>query len=199
MILLFSLLGLVMVLFIFLPLATMIVSSDPGAILSAFLDPEVQQSIWLTITAGLWATIIAAVFGIPLSYVLARRSFWGKGFVEGMIDLPIIIPHSAAGIALLTVFGRKFYGGKFFDLFGIRFIGEIPGIVVAMIFVSVPFLIHSARDGFIAVDPRMERVAQTLGASPWQVFWKVSLPLASRNILSGAVMMWARGSASSAR
>ncbi len=189
----FFLLGMIVIAFILLPLITMIVTSDPQVLLSTFLEPEVQQSIWLTITAGLWATLIAAIFGIPLAYVLARRSFWGKGFVEGMIDLPIVIPHTAAGIALLTVFGRKFYGGKFFELFGIHFVGAVPGIVIGMMFVSVPFLIHAARDGFIAVDPRMERVAQTLGASAWQAFWKVSLPLASRSILSGAVMMWARG------
>jgi molybdate/tungstate transport system permease protein len=113
--------------------------------------------------------------------------------VEGVIDVPIVIPHSAAGIALLMVFGREFFLGRAFDSIGIRFTGSVAGIVIAMLFVSVPFLIDAAREGFESVDPRLEKVARTLGATHWQTFWKISLPLAWRGILAGAIMMWARG------
>ena len=189
----FFLLGLVMILFLALPLATMILSVSPRLLWTTLLEEEVYHSILLTVTAGLWATFFGMVFGIPLAYHLARYRFPGKRLIEGLIGLPIVIPHSAAGIALLAVFGRRFYGGKFFGLFGIDFVGAEPGIVIAMMFVSVPFLITAARDGFLAVDPRMEQVAQSLGASPWRTFWTITLPLARRNILTGAMLMWSRG------
>jgi molybdate/tungstate transport system permease protein len=189
----FFLLGLVMILFLALPLATMVLSVSPKLLWTTLLEEEVYHSILLTVTSGLWATFIGMVFGIPLAYHLARYRFPGKRLIEGLIGLPIVIPHSAAGIALLAVFGRRFYGGKFFGLFGLDFVGAEPGIVIAMMFVSVPFLITAARDGFLAVDPRMEQVAQSLGASQWRTFWTITLPLARRNILTGAMLMWSRG------
>jgi molybdate/tungstate transport system permease protein len=191
--LVFFLLGLVMILFLVLPLATMVFSVSPKLLWTTLLEEEVYHSILLTVISGLWATFFGMVFGVPLAYHLARYRFPGKRLIEGLIGLPIVIPHSAAGIALLAVFGRRFYGGKLFGLFGINFVGAEPGIVIAMMFVSVPFLITAARDGFLAVDPRMEQVAQSLGASPWKTFWTITLPLARRNVLTGAMLMWSRG------
>jgi molybdate/tungstate transport system permease protein len=189
----FFLLGLVMVLFLLLPLATMTLSVSPKQLYSTLIEDEVWHSILLTITSGLWATGLGIFFGVPLAYLLARHRFPGKRIIDGLVDLPVVIPHTAAGIALLSVFGRKFYGGKLFDLFGINFVGAEPGIVIAMMFGSVPFLINAARDGFLAVDPRMEQVAQSLGASTWKTFWTITLPLARRNILTGSMLMWSRG------
>jgi molybdate/tungstate transport system permease protein len=190
---LFFLLGLMMVLFIFLPLATMVVSVSPLRLYQTLIESEVWRSILLTLYGGLWATGLALIFGVPLAYLLARRDFPGKRLVEGLIDIPLVIPHTAAGIALLAVFGRKFYGGKLFEPLGISFVGSTPGIVIAMMFVSVPILINTAREGFAQVNPRLEQVAQTLGASPWKVFWTVTIPMARRSLLTGALMMWARG------
>ncbi len=189
----FAILGLVIILFVLFPLGKMIFTSDPGVLYQTFIDKEVRDSIWLTLYASLLATIFAFIFGVPLAYLLARKEFWGKSIVEGLIDLPIIIPHIAAGIALLFVFGRRFFIGRAFSFLGISFVDEIAGVVIAMLFVSVPFLINSAKEGFKSVDPRLENVARTLGASSWESFWKVSFPLASRSILSGGIMMWARG------
>lgn len=182
-----------MVLFIFLPLATMIVSVSPVRLYEALLESEVMNSILLTLYMGLWATGVAFIFGVPLAYLLSRYSFPGKRLVEGIIDIPLVIPHTAAGIALLSVFGRKFYGGKAFEPLGITFVGAEPGIVIAMMFVSVPIMINTAREGFNAINPRLEQVAQTLGASPMKVFFTITLPLARRSIMTGALMMWSRG------
>ncbi len=189
----FAILGLVIILFVLFPLGKMIFTSDPGVLYQTFIDKEVRDSIWLTLYASLLATIFAFIFGVPLAYLLARKEFWGKSIIEGLIDLPIIIPHIAAGIALLFVFGRRFLVGRAFSFLGISFVNEIGGVVIAMMFVSVPFLINSAKEGFKSIDPRLENVARTLGASSWGSFWKVSFPLASRSILSGGIMMWARG------
>ena len=138
------------------------------------------------------ATLFGILLGVPLAYLLARHEFRGKRFFEALIDVPIVIPHSAAGIALLFVFGRQFFLGKVFGSLGVTFVDAVAGIVICMMFVSVPFLIDSARDGFKTVDVRLEKVARSLGASPWRVFFRVSLPLAWRSIFSGSVMMWAR-------
>lgn len=189
----FVLLGLVIFLFIVVPLGKMILASEPMILLDTFLDPEVMGSIWLTLYAALIATAIGCLLGVPLAYLLARANFPGKRLVEGLIDIPIVVPHTAAGIALLFVFGRNFVVGKAFDTIGIQFVDSMAGIVIAMLFVSIPFLIDSAKEGFKKVDVRLEKVARSLGASPWQAFFKISLPLAWRSIVAGNIMMWARG------
>ncbi len=189
----FALLALVIMLFVFLPLAKTIFSSSPTMLFDSLLDDKVRGAIWLSLYTALLATVVGAIFGIPLAYILARFDFPGKRTVEGLIDVPIVIPHTAAGIALLFVFGRNFLAGKAFNLIGINFVDSVAGIVIAMLFVSIPFLIDSAKEGFKAVDVRLEKVSRTLGASPWQTFFRISLPLAWRSILAGNVMMWARG------
>jgi molybdate/tungstate transport system permease protein len=190
---LFAVLGALLVAFVAWPLLRTVTGSQPAIIWETLLEAEVYRAILLTFYSSALATLIALVTGIPLAYLLARVAFPGKRFVEGIIDVPIVIPHSAAGIALLMVFGRRSLLGRAFSLVGVRFVSAAPGIVIAMLFVSLSFLVDSAREGFEAVDPRLERVARTLGASPWQTFWRVSFPLAWRSILSGMVLMWARG------
>jgi molybdate/tungstate transport system permease protein len=189
----FILLGALILLFIFLPLITTITSSSPGRLWNTLLQSQVYQSILLTIYAALIATLIGTFLGVPLAYLLARHNFRGKGILEGLIDVPIVVPHSAAGLALLFIFGRKCLLGKAFSPIGISFVDSVAGVVIAMLFVSVPFLIDSVRDGFKSVDPRLEKVSRTLGASSWQTFFKISLPLAWRSIFSGSILMWARG------
>ncbi len=189
----FILLGLVMFLFIVVPLIRMVSASDPRVLYTTLLDTEVRNAIWLSLYAALIAAAVGFVFGVPLAYLLARHEFPGKKIVEGLIDVPIVIPHTAAGIALLFVFGRNFFPGRVFHVMGIDFVDSTAGIVVAMLFVSIPFLINSAKEGFKKVDVRLEKVARTLGASPWQTFLRVTFPLAWRSILTGSIMMWARG------
>lgn len=189
----FILLGLVMFLFIVVPLIRMVSTSDPRVLYTTLLDTEVRNAIWLSLYAALIAAAVGFVFGVPLAYLLARHEFPGKKIIEGLIDVPIVIPHTAAGIALLFVFGRNFFPGRVFHVMGIDFVDSTAGIVVAMLFVSIPFLINSAKEGFKKVDVRLEKVARTLGASPWQTFLRVTFPLAWRSILTGSIMMWARG------
>ncbi len=189
----FILLGLVMFLFIVVPLIRMVSASDPRVLYTTLLDTEVRNAIWLSLYAALIAAAVGFVFGVPLAYLLARHEFPGKKIIEGLIDVPIVIPHTAAGIALLFVFGRNFFPGRVFHVMGIDFVDSTAGIVVAMLFVSIPFLINSAKEGFKKVDVRLEKVARTLGASPWQAFFRITFPLAWRSILNGSIMMWARG------
>jgi molybdate/tungstate transport system permease protein len=189
----FLLLGALIFAFITVPILKMILASSPAILLDTLFDSEVAASILLTLYAALIATVIGFILGVPLAYLLAKADFRGKRLIEGFIDLPIVVPHSAAGIALLFVFGRNFFMGKAFQAVGIQFLDSLAGIVIAMLFVSVPFLIDSAKEGFKKVDTRLENVARTLGASNWQTFTKISFPLAWRSIVAGNIMMWARG------
>ncbi len=191
--LIFSFAGGLLVLFVVLPLVSTLLSTTPAAFLSSFSDPEVLHSILLTFGAAAIATALAMVTGVPLAYLLARRKFRFKRLLEAIINLPVVIPHTAAGIALLLVFGRRGLLGQFLYPLGVTFTDNLAGIVVAMLFVSLPFLVNLSREAFALVDDELERVAMTDGASPWQAFWHVTLPIAWRGVLGGAVMMWARG------
>lgn len=189
----FSFAGSVLVLFVALPLVSALLASSPEALWLALSDPEIYRSIALTFSAAALATGFALLTGVPLAYLLARRKFPGRGLVEGLIALPVVVPHTAAGVALLLVFGRRGVLGQFLEPLGLRFTDNLAGIVVAMLFVSLPFLVTASQESFALVDEELERVALTDGASPWQAFRHVSLPLAARGIAAGAVMMWARG------
>lgn len=182
-----------MLLFIISPLLGMIISTPVKSLIDTAAEQEVIESIWLTIWVSMAATVVFAILAIPLAYLLARYDFPFKRLVLGIIDLPIVIPHSAAGIAILGFIARDSFMGKTSSAVGLELIGAPAGIALAMAFVSIPFLINAAREGFALVPERLEKAALNLGASPAMVFFTISLPLAWRSIVSGLVMMFARG------
>jgi len=188
--LLLAFLGSLVVLFIVAPLIRLMLSTSLGELSQAAADEQVMESVRLTLLCALGATLLCTLTGVPLGYLLARKRFFGRSVLMAIIDLPIIIPHSAAGIALLTVIGRQSILGRVTDG-GLT--GTAAGISVVMAFVSVPFLVNAAHAAFTAVPLRLEKAARTLGASPWRVFLTISLPLAWRGILAGMVLMWGRG------
>ncbi|HOK87114.1 MAG: ABC transporter permease [Tenuifilum sp.] len=188
-----TLLGAFILLFIIAPLLGMIVNTPFKDVAATTADSQVLSSIWLSIWVAMLTSILFAFPAIPLAYILARYDFPFKSVINGIIDLPVVIPHSVVGIALLGLIAGDGLVGKSLDVFGVRLIGTPFAIALAMAFVSLPFLINSARDGFIQVPVRLEQAALSLGATPFQVFFTISLPLAWRNILSGLVMMFARG------
>lgn len=194
--LIFLLIGSLIILFIILTLFNMIFQQivlEPEGLLEAASDPAVIKSILLTLYASFLATLVAVALGTPLAYVLARHDFFGKSVVESIIDVPVIIPHSVAGIALYALFMRRSAIGGAFSNLGIIFEDSLWGIVVAMLFVNTPFYVNAAKEGFQSINPHLERVARTLGASQQKTFYWITLPLALRHLFSGAVMAWARG------
>jgi molybdate/tungstate transport system permease protein len=191
--LVFIFLGGLILLFIIAPLLGMVLKTSPQTLFETARETEVRDSIWLTIWTSMAGTLIFSLAAIPLSYLLARKTFPMKRLVTGIIDLPVVIPHSAAGIALLGFVSRDSTLGQMGSMVGLNFIGHPAGIVIAMAFVSIPYLINTARDGFAGVPERLEKAAFTLGASPSRVFFTISLPLAWRNIVSGLILMFARG------
>ena len=191
--LVFILLGALILLFIISPLLGMFLATSPVSLFETAKEAEVQQSIWLTLWTSMLATILFSVAAIPLAFLMARKTFPLKKLITGIIDLPVVIPHSAAGIAILGFVSRNSVLGKIGSSIGLDFVGKPAGIAVAMAFVSIPYLINAARDGFSGVPVRLENAALSLGASPSRVFFTISLPLAWRNIVSGLILMFARG------
>lgn len=192
----FFIIGFVIVLFVFFALFNMLYNQlviSTRTFLDTMKDSYVIKSIALTLYTSFLATVLAIILGIPLAYVLARHDFYGKNFIEAFIDIPVIIPHTVAGIALFSLLMRKGTVGSLFERLGIVFQDSLWGIVVAMFFVSYPFFVNAAKEGFKSVNPNLERVARTLGATQWKSFYHIALPLATPHLLSGAIMSWARG------
>jgi molybdate/tungstate transport system permease protein len=179
--------------FLVAPLIGMFIHTGIKQFFEAANDKEVQASIWLTVWISFLATFFFAIAAVPFAWLLARKSFPLKSIVQGIIDLPVVLPHTAAGIALLGFISRDGLLGKAASAFGLNLVNHPAGIAIAMAFVSLPFLINSARDGFSAVPERLEKAALNLGAGRSRVFFTISLPLAWRSIITGFIMMFARG------
>ncbi|MDR2586059.1 MAG: ABC transporter permease [Prevotellaceae bacterium] len=191
--LIFLLLAGFALLFIIAPLIGLFFSTNFPDLFAATADTQVHRAVWMSLGVSAASTILSIFAALPLAYLMARRDFWGKGMVQGIIDIPIVIPHSAAGIAVLGLISRDSMLGGLAQSVGINLIDNPIGIGLAMAFVSIPFLINAARDGFEAVPIRLEQAAHCLGASSTKVFWTVALPLAKRSVITGLVLMFARG------
>jgi molybdate/tungstate transport system permease protein len=191
--LIFTFLSGLVLLFILGPLLGMLLDTPLTDIFDAGNEQEVRDSISLTLGASFLGTLFFAIAAIPFAYLLARKEFKLKRLILGIIDIPVVIPHSAAGIALLGFLSRDSLVGAAAESVGFSLIGHPVGIAMAMAFVSLPYLINAARDGFEAVPVRLEKAALNLGASSFKMFFSISLPLAWRSILSGLIMMFARG------
>ncbi len=191
--LVFAALGGLVLLFIIAPLAGMFLNCSGADLAGAAGDAEVRSSMLLTLWTAMAGTLICAVAAIPFAYLLARKNFPLKRLLCGIIDIPIVMPHSAAGIALFGIISRHGLLGRAAESVGLRLVSHPLGIMIAMAYVSIPFLINAAREAFAFVPERLERTALNLGAGPTRVFFTVSVPLAWRGILSGLILMWARG------
>ncbi|MEM2022762.1 MAG: ABC transporter permease [Archaeoglobaceae archaeon] len=174
-------LGAFLVAFLIIPIAVTVSTQlfDLNALIKALNDEVVLNSLFNSIFTSTVATLISLVFGVPLGYVLARKNFKGKNFIQVVVDIPVTIPHSVVGIMLLFAYSEAI-------------LDNYLGIIAAMLFVSASFTVNSARDGFMSVNEKIEYVARTLGASKVRVFFTISLPLALHSIFTGAIMSWAR-------
>ena len=185
-------LSIIILLFLSIPLLKMIFGNDLKILIETLKQKDVINAIWLSLKISLWATLFVLITGLPLAYIIARYDFFGKSVIEALIDIPIMIPHTAAGIALLMVFGKGALA-EMFEIVGIKFVDTEFGIMIAMMFLSSTFLINGAKEGFKKVDVKLEKVARSLGANPLQVFLRISIPNAKKDIINGCLMMWGRG------
>ena len=181
-----------LLLFLLLPVGELVARGGADGLQRLGGDAELRGALGLTALAATIATLLGVLLGTPLAWLLARSPFRGRALVAGALDLPLVIPHPVAGIALLLVLGRESAIGGALGTVGIRVVSSPVGIVVAMLFVSASLYVSAAREAFARVDRRFESVARTLGDSPFRAFRRVTLPLASRGLLAAAVVMWAR-------
>lgn len=159
---------------------------------STLWQPIVTEALRLSVVTSLSSLCLAVVLGTPLAYLLARRRFRGGALLDTLIDLPMVLPPTVAGVALLMTFGRRGILGAWFDVVGVHISFTPVAVILAQSFVSAPFYIRAARAGFQSVDQELERVAYTLGHSPLRTFFHITIPLAFPALLGGAVMAWAR-------
>lgn len=178
--------GVVLVLALGLPLAMFALRVEPSLVLESAQSPDVHRMLYLTVYGPLLAAVFTLLFGVPLAYLLSR-GFAGQALLESLIDLPLVVPHSVVGILVLFGFGPQ---GLFPE---IEILTTTTGLVLVLVFVSAPFAVNASREAFESVDERLEYAARSHGATPFESFRRVHVPLATRGIITGGVLAWARG------
>ena len=180
-------------LFLALPLVGLLWRAPWTNVGADLWSPAARTALGLSLVCSLWATALSVGFGLPLAWVLARVDFRGRRLVRALATLPMVFPPVVAGVALLLAFGRQGLAGRWlYDWFGLRLPFTTPGAVLAETFVAMPFLVVPAEAAFRGLDRRFEEAARTLGAGPWTVFRRVTLPLAGPALGAGMVLCWAR-------
>jgi molybdate transport system permease protein len=169
-----------------LPLLALFVRSINKDFFVYTFSEQAFKALRLSLLTSTITTISAMILGTPLAYMLAHWRFRFKSWIELIIDLPIVLPPSVAGLALLIAFGRRGLFGSFLNILGI----SLPFTTAA--FVASPLYVRSARVGFSQIDRQLEEAAHVEGANHWQLFYEVMLPLAGRTLLSGAILTWTR-------
>ncbi|NJN18504.1 MAG: molybdate ABC transporter permease subunit [Oscillochloris sp.] len=178
--------------FLLLPLLAMVLRLDWRHFWTNLLSNGVLQAVSLSFITTMIATALTVTLGTPLALGLARREFRGRIVIDTLIDLPMILPPSVAGIALLIAFGRRgMIGGPLADL-GIQIAFTQVAVIMAQCFVAAPYYVKSATAGFRSIDRELEQAAALDGANRWQVLRMITIPLAWPVLLGGAVMSWAR-------
>jgi molybdate/tungstate transport system permease protein len=168
-----------------LPLFLFVARQQPSLIVEKATDPGVHRMLYLGVYGPLLAAIISLLFGVPLAHLFAK-GFTGQQLVESLVDLPLVVPHSVAGILILFGFGA---GGAFPN---VSVLGSMIGMVLAMTFVSAPYAVNAAREAFESIDDRLEYASRIHGANRWDTFRRVTAPLAVRGMITGGVLAWAR-------
>lgn len=151
------------------------------------------SALGMSLLVGSVALLLALPFGLGLGWLLARRSFRGKLAVEALVFLPLVLPPVVTGYFLLVILGANgWIGGVLRDVFGVRVVFTWFAMALAGAVVGLPFLVRAVRLSVEAVDPGLEAAARTLGAGPWSVFWRVTLPLARPGLIAGALLAFVR-------
>ena len=186
-------LGAILVLFLALPVVALVVRAFLGEPLADVVRERVLlDALVLSLLTTLASLGLAIAFGTPLAFLLARRRFRGASLVETLVDLPIVLPPSVAGLALLLLLGRRGVLGGPRDALGITVPFTTLAVILAQTFVATPFYVRAVRSGFLAIDRDLEDAARVDGAGEWDVVRRISIPLAAPAIAAGLVMTWAR-------
>jgi molybdate transport system permease protein len=179
--------------FLILPLIGLVErAAVSGTMFQAIQRPIVYEAVRLSFMTSSLVMVLALVFGMPLALVLARRKFPGITILDTLVDLPIVLPPAVAGLALLLTFGRRGMLGPALDGLGVQLPFTTAAVIMASLFVAAPFFVRAARSGFLSVPREYEEAARVEGATEWQVFRLVTMPVAAPALFGGAVLCWAR-------
>ena len=178
--------------FLLLPLVALFLSVPLSQLLGRLGEPVVLDALRLSLLTSVIATVIVVLLGLPMAWVLATRQFPGKRVVEVLVDLPMVLPPTVAGFALLMAFGRTGLAGRTLDAFGVSLPFTTAGVVVAQVFMAMPFFVGPARAGLLGVERRYLEAAATLRAGEGFTFFRVMLPLALPALSAGVAMAGAR-------
>ena len=186
------LLSLPLLAFLVVPIVALLARVEPDQVLDNLRSPVVRQALAVSLRTTAFSTALVIVAGIPVAQVLARPDTRLRRLVDALVDLPTVLPPAVAGIALLVTFGRRGLLGGVLELGGVAIPFTQAAVVLAQLFVSAPFFIKSAAIGFGQVPPDLRQAAGLDGASSWQVFRFVTVPLARTALITGAALSWAR-------
>jgi molybdate/tungstate transport system permease protein len=193
-VLVFSALSGVLFFLLFSPVVSLIGTSSLAGIVLALGSSEAVSAILLTVYASALTALVAVLLGVPLGYLLGKYQFPGRSLIDSVIEIPLMIPHTVAGIALITIFGSAELVGAFFNGYGIKMTNNVLGIVLTLVFVSATYTVKQVEEAIRSMDPKLELVSRSLGASSTFTFVKVTLPNIWRSVVSGAILTWARAS-----
>jgi molybdate transport system permease protein len=178
--------------FLTLPVVSVFVEAGPGELLKSLGDPGALDALWLSLRTTLAAIAIIVAIGTPAAYLLATRRFRGRSLVVTLLELPLVLPPAAAGIALLASFGPNGLLGGLVEDTGARLVLETAGVVVALTFVASPFFLRQAQAAFEALDPTWLDASRTLGAGEARTFLRIAVPAAGPGLLAGLALAWGR-------
>lgn len=188
----FGLLGGLLLLALLLPIANLLIYSDWSGWPAALNEPGAGKALRISVLTSAISVVIMTVLGVPLGYLLARGRLPLQRLWIGLVFLPMVVPGLAGGILLLQTFGPYGTIGRSLDSWNIALTNNLAGIVLAQLFVSAPFVIISAYAGFSSVDAKLEMAAAMLGDSQWDIFRRISLPIAWPGIAAGITLAWIR-------
>ncbi|GAB3483750.1 ABC transporter permease [Nocardiopsis coralliicola] len=179
--------------FLVLPFAGLLASTPWTRLVPLLTAPEVRGALLLSLTTATAATAVSVLFGVPLAWLIARTEFRGRRLVRALVTVPLVIPPVVGGVALLLVLGRSGLLGRYvFEWTGFSLPFTTAAVVVAQVFVAMPFLVISVEGALRGADRRYEEAAATLGATRWTAFRRVTLPMVAPGVVAGAVLAWAR-------
>jgi sulfate transport system permease protein len=164
----------------------------PGRFLTDITTPQAAAALWLTVETALLTTVINALFGTLSAIVLVRYDFPGRWFLNALVDLPFAIPTLVAGLMIAAIYGPTSFAGGWLEQRGLAILYDWPGIVLAMLFVTMPFTIRALQPVLMELEREQEEAAFTLGAGPWTTFWKVTVPCVLPGLLTGVFLTFVR-------
>lgn len=177
---------LVTLLFLVTPIVAILTNTSPRTLVDALGESANREALWLSLKTTTAAMLIIIVIGTPAAYFLALRSFRGRSVILTMIELPLVMPPTVAGIALLAAFGPAGLFGPAIEDAGVELVFQTAGVVVALVFVASPFYLRQAIAAFAAVDPGLIDASRTLGSSSFRTFLRVAIPVARPSLASGS-------------